>query len=94
LTRRGATIILSLCARKATKAEFEKLMYDIVTCPECQRRLKLPTGQVGNQVTCPQCAATFVAGLGRAPPEVPEEGIATVVPVTPVPDIPAAPEMH
>ena len=50
-------------------------MPDVTQCPECQRKLNLPDGQLGQTVRCPACAAEFRADLyvePRAAPSRPE----------------------
>jgi tetratricopeptide (TPR) repeat protein len=64
-------------------------MNEIVTCPECRRRLKLPAEYVGKSVTCPECSTTFTAGLGQATPPAPDPAMATAMT-----DAPANPEPH
>ena len=59
-------------------------MADITQCPECQRKLNVPDGQLGTVVRCPACGAEFTAeryvpprpeavapGAGPPPPEPP-----------------------
>jgi LSD1 subclass zinc finger protein len=48
-------------------------MSQIVVCPNCQRRLRLPEGCGSQEVRCPACQATFVA-------EAPQP-VAVVVPI-------------
>lgn len=36
-------------------------MAEIITCPECQRKLQVPESFFGQQVQCPECAHQFVA---------------------------------
>jgi predicted Zn finger-like uncharacterized protein len=36
-------------------------MPEIVQCPECQRKLKVPDNLLGKKVKCPTCGATFTA---------------------------------
>jgi predicted Zn finger-like uncharacterized protein len=43
-------------------------MPEIVQCPECQRKLKVPDNLLGKNVKCPTCGATFTAA-GEAAPE-------------------------
>jgi predicted Zn finger-like uncharacterized protein len=43
-------------------------MPEIVQCPECQRKLKVPENLLGKKVKCPTCGATFTAA-GEAAPE-------------------------
>src|SRR5437868_3162485 len=42
-------------------------MPDITQCPECQRKLNLPDGQLGQLVRCPACGAEFTAERHFAP---------------------------
>src|SRR5262245_55635895 len=41
-------------------------MADIIDCPSCQRRLKLPADLLGQDVRCPMCGQTFTAAFGAA----------------------------
>lgn len=36
-------------------------MAEIITCPDCQRKLQVPVSYYGQTVQCPECAHTFVA---------------------------------
>jgi hypothetical protein len=78
--------------KKVEKSHSEKIMYDIVVCPECQRRLQLPAEYVGNQVTCPQCSTTFTASAGNATTQASEEVNAAAMTVAPVPTGPETPD--
>jgi predicted Zn finger-like uncharacterized protein len=42
-------------------------MPEIVTCPQCDRSLRVPDELMGKQVKCPTCGTTFAAGGGGAP---------------------------
>jgi predicted Zn finger-like uncharacterized protein len=44
---------------------------ELVSCPECQRKLRVPPELIGKLVKCPTCSHTFTADLARhaAPPE-------------------------
>jgi predicted Zn finger-like uncharacterized protein len=44
---------------------------ELVSCPECQRKLRVPPELIGKLVKCPTCSHTFTADLTRhaAPPE-------------------------
>lgn len=42
-----------------------------ITCPTCQRALKLPDSLIGQRVQCPGCAATFDARPEAEPPPRP-----------------------
>lgn len=51
-------------------------MSDTVTCPSCQRTLRVPESLLGQLVKCPTCQQTFTAalagdanGAAEAPPE-------------------------
>jgi predicted Zn finger-like uncharacterized protein len=39
-------------------------MSDTVTCPSCQRTLRVPESLLGQLVKCPTCQQTFTAALG------------------------------
>ncbi len=39
-------------------------MSDTVTCPSCQRTLRVPESLLGQLVKCPTCQQTFTASLG------------------------------
>jgi hypothetical protein len=39
-------------------------MSEVITCPSCQRKLRLPEGVLGQLVKCPGCAQTFTAAAG------------------------------
>ncbi|HZZ77926.1 MAG TPA: hypothetical protein VFE62_05385 [Gemmataceae bacterium] len=45
-------------------------MTEIVTCPQCQRKLQVPENYIGRQVQCPECETTFEAATTAisAPP--------------------------
>ncbi|MFL5245166.1 MAG: zinc-ribbon domain-containing protein [Gemmataceae bacterium] len=43
-------------------------MPTIISCPACQRPLRLPDGWLDRQVKCPTCGAGFRGGDGPAPP--------------------------
>jgi predicted Zn-dependent protease len=42
-------------------------MLQTITCPSCQRQLKLPDTVLAHEVACPSCKATFVAGAQPSP---------------------------
>ena len=44
-------------------------MLDIVTCPNCNRRLQVQDDVMGKQVQCPSCETTFTAGETRPRPQ-------------------------
>jgi tetratricopeptide (TPR) repeat protein len=65
-------------------------MRDTISCPACNRQLDLPTEYLGQEVQCPQCAATFVAGTlppPAAPVVNPSEAIAPLAPSDSLPPI-------
>ena len=39
-------------------------MSDTITCPSCQRTLRVPESLLGQLVKCPTCQQTFTAALG------------------------------
>src|SRR5262245_17229135 len=48
-----------------------------VSCPSCERALRVPDDLLGALVKCPSCQATFTAGAPQPPPrqeEAPREG--------------------
>src|SRR5690349_12863822 len=47
-------------------------MPEIVSCPKCQRKSRVPDALVGKKVKCPSCGETFTADLAPPPPP-PEE---------------------
>jgi len=48
-------------------------MSETVTCPSCDRPLRVPDDLLGHQVKCPACASTFTANAaGPAPRDDPE----------------------
>lgn len=46
-------------------------MSDIVQCPFCPRKLQVPAEVLGQQVQCPSCGRTFVAGESAPEPQPP-----------------------
>jgi predicted Zn finger-like uncharacterized protein len=45
---------------------------ELVSCPECQRKLRVPDNLIGKQVKCPTCGHTFTADpVAQAPPPPP-----------------------
>jgi hypothetical protein len=66
-------------------------MHDVISCPNCRKRLQLAAQHVGKDVQCPACAARFVAQPYMTPAEAApdangdlEQGVTAFV-------IPAAP---
>jgi predicted Zn finger-like uncharacterized protein len=45
---------------------------ELVSCPECQRKLRVPNDLIGKNVKCPTCGHTFIADpVNQAPPPPP-----------------------
>ena len=45
---------------------------EVVSCPDCQRKLRVPTDLVGKLVKCPTCGQTFTADpAAQAPAPAP-----------------------
>ncbi len=45
---------------------------ELVSCPECQRKLRVPNDLIGKLVKCPTCGHTFTADpVNQAPPPEP-----------------------
>lgn len=51
----------------------ENSHFEIILCPNCNQRLRVPTSKVELKVTCPKCGAKFnfppIRGKGRTPDE-------------------------
>jgi hypothetical protein len=65
-------------------------MPEIIACPQCKGKLKLPEALLGKKVRCPDCKNTFVAGASApvaAPPPLPQfkQGVAAPPIRRPVP---------
>jgi len=62
-------------------------MPEVIDCPSCRRRLKLPVELLGQEVRCPTCGISFTAALQRSPPtlRVPENVEVTQQPLKPNP---------
>jgi hypothetical protein len=43
-------------------------MPEIITCPDCDRKLRVPDDLIGKKVKCPGCSVMFTAVAGGAPP--------------------------
>ena len=43
-------------------------MPEIIACPECARKLRVPEDLLGQLVKCPTCGQTFTAELSAPPP--------------------------
>jgi predicted Zn finger-like uncharacterized protein len=47
---------------------------ELVSCPDCQRKLRVPNDLIGRTVKCPTCGHTFTADpVSQAPPPPPVE---------------------
>jgi len=42
-------------------------MPEIITCPDCGRKLRVPAALVGKKVKCPDCNTKFTGGITTAP---------------------------
>ena len=43
-------------------------MPEIVSCPNCRRRSRLPDALIGKKVKCPECKEVFTAAVAGPPP--------------------------
>ena len=48
-------------------------MPEVVTCPKCERQLRVPDELIGQRVKCPTCGTNFTAAVGGSPPDRPED---------------------
>jgi predicted Zn finger-like uncharacterized protein len=64
-------------------------MPEIIGCPECSRKLRVPDDLLGKRVKCPTCGLTFTAELPGPPPAPPRPYEAEAPP--PPPKEPAPP---
>jgi len=62
-------------------------MPEIISCPQCQRQLRVPDNLIGQPVKCPSCATIFNA----APAETIDQPAQPVLPLPPL-EIPLAPD--
>jgi predicted Zn finger-like uncharacterized protein len=46
-------------------------MAEIVNCPQCDRKLRVPDELLGKKVKCPTCGTTFTAEVGEPTPPPP-----------------------
>jgi hypothetical protein len=44
-------------------------MPEIITCPDCEKKLRVPDHLLGKKVKCPGCGVMFVGKADSAPPE-------------------------
>lgn len=44
-------------------------MPEIVSCPQCQRQLRIPDELLGSSVKCPSCGTTFIGTAASAAPQ-------------------------
>src|SRR5262245_59628334 len=49
-------------------------MLEIIPCPSCQRRLRLPSDALGQLVKCPACEREFIAPAGFVKSEATPDG--------------------
>jgi uncharacterized paraquat-inducible protein A len=62
-------------------------MADIIDCPSCGRRLKLPGDLLGQDVRCPACDKMFTAAVNVEPPPVPLAVLPVDSPAPPRPNV-------
>jgi predicted Zn finger-like uncharacterized protein len=57
---------------------------ELVSCPECRKKLRVPEDLIGQEVKCPTCGHTFTADLERVAPKppAPDDVPARTSPVT------------
>src|SRR5687768_9105667 len=63
-------------------------MSNIITCPTCARKLRMPDEMIGRKVRCPSCATAFTAlagepGAGEALADAPAGDVTDVAPESP-----------
>src|SRR5262249_44116855 len=46
-----------------------------ISCPSCQRQLRVPDNLMGQMVKCPSCQNTFTAAVEESPPPRREENV-------------------
>ena len=46
-------------------------MANVISCPKCERQLRVPDDLIGQSVKCPSCSETFTAELPRREPPPP-----------------------
>jgi predicted Zn finger-like uncharacterized protein len=65
-------------------------MPEIVNCPQCERKLRVPDNLLGQLVKCPTCSTTFTASAApaEAAPLVPESAAPAPAPPPPPPAAP------
>src|SRR5262249_38354631 len=82
----AAQVDLSItCSRAPNGMEPEnKAKKKLPTCPRCGNRLRLRADQVGTQVRCPKCEATFIVGRpGKRPAPSGDEIYEPEIPLKP-----------
>src|SRR5947207_2822506 len=62
------------------------------TCPECQRKVRLPDHLIGKRVKCPSCGGTFTATSATVPAPAFVPAPAPVAPFEPMPAPMPAPQ--
>jgi len=69
-------------------------MPEIINCPKCERKLRVPDNLLGQPVKCPSCGITFTGGpADEAPPEAaPRPMTPPAMPLPPLSEPQAAPE--
>jgi hypothetical protein len=58
-------------------------MPEIINCPQCERKLRVPDNLLGQQVKCPTCSVTFTAAAAPLEPPPPPPGEALAPPPRP-----------
>src|SRR5262245_65595752 len=58
-------------------------MPNVVRCPSCDRKLRIPDEMLGKKVKCPSCRADFAPGEGPQGSPSPEEGVTESRPPAP-----------
>src|SRR5260370_16133920 len=75
--------------------ELEYSMQKMISCPSCQRELRVPDQLLGKLVKCPACSTTFTANLSELVSPMPEEAKPETYPLDqrppPLEDIPGEP---
>src|SRR5437899_1406496 len=47
------------------RAHSEDVMPELIQCPSCDRKLRVPDNLIGKKVKCPSCSKTFVAAAAE-----------------------------
>jgi predicted Zn finger-like uncharacterized protein len=62
-------------------------MPEVISCPSCNRQLRVPDDLIGQQVKCPTCGSMFTALIGgaSASPPPPSSAFPSSIPSRPAP---------